>query len=45
MENKIIKTELVRWRDLEWLQGELKEISKDSFAKLKWSNEALQREA
>jgi DNA modification methylase len=37
MENKIIKTELVRWRDLEWLQGELKEISKDSFAKLKLS--------
>ena len=35
--NKILKTELIEWRNLEWLQGDLKDISKESLDKLKLS--------
>ena len=35
--SKILRSEEVQWRDLAWLQGELKEISKESFNKLKRS--------
>ena len=37
IKNKIIKTKLVDWRSLEWLQGDLKELSDESFNKLKQS--------
>lgn len=33
--NRIIKTELVRWRELQWLQGRLKHISPRNREKLK----------
>ena len=35
--NRVLKSELIKWRELEWLQGGLKEISKASFQKLKQS--------
>lgn len=35
--NRIIKTEPVAWKTLEWLQGGLKEISPESFNRLKFS--------
>jgi len=35
--NKIIKSELIDWRNLEWLQGKLKAIPENSLKKLKQS--------
>jgi len=35
--NKVLKTELIEWNDLEWLQGNLKDIPENSFNKLKES--------
>ena len=35
--SRILKTELVEWRQLKWLQGELKEISDNNLARLKTS--------
>jgi len=35
--NRIIKTEPIRWRKLEWLQGNLKTLSRQSFERLKQS--------
>jgi len=37
IENRILKTEAVRWRELRWVQGNLKSISKSSFERLKQS--------
>ena len=35
--NRIIKTEEINWREVEWLQGNLKELSDKQFGKLKQS--------
>ena len=35
--NKIIKSDLIEWRNLEWLQGKLKAIPENSLKKLKQS--------
>jgi hypothetical protein len=35
--SKIIKTENIKWKNLEWLQGNLKDIPKTAFQKLKQS--------
>ena len=37
IQSKILKTEQIDWKKLEWLQGNLKELSKESFNKLKTS--------
>lgn len=37
LENKILETKPIEWRELKWLQGGLKEISDESFQKLKKS--------
>jgi hypothetical protein len=35
IQNMILKTQLVSWRKLDWLQGELKEMTTDAFQRLK----------
>jgi len=35
--SRILRTELIRWREVQWLQGSLKSISKPAFARLKRS--------
>lgn len=37
IKNKIIKTEKVKWRELEWLQTDLKDLSDEAMKKLKRS--------
>ena len=37
MVSRILKTELIDWQNAEWLQGNLKKISKEALAKLKES--------
>lgn len=37
IESKVLKFEYIRWRELQWFQGELKELSKKDFEKLKQS--------
>lgn len=35
IKSRIVKTENVKWKGLEWLQGDLKKIPRDSFERLK----------
>ena len=37
MKNRVLKQELVEWKKLKWLQGELKKISPIQMRKLKHS--------
>ena len=37
IKSKILKTALVRWKSLRWLQGELKEMTKTSYQQLRQS--------
>ncbi len=37
IKSRILKMEMVKWRDLKWIQGTLKEMKKDSYIKLKKS--------
>lgn len=37
IQSKILKTELINWQDLEWLQGKLKDLPDITFRKLKES--------